>query len=141
MEERWTFGGGTVVARVLAPGVLLVKMIGVQDDVRIVHAFEGWFAKLPPQPGGFRMFWDTDENSGYKTINRERLEAWQNENRARLASIVVLVRSKLMAMAVSIANLSNGGFIKVTSDRRRFDGMIAAALRSGTRPSVVSAAP
>ncbi len=141
MEERWTFGGGTVVARVLAPGVLLVKMIGVQDDPRVVHAFEGWFAKLPPQPGGFLMFWDTEENSGYKTANRERLEAWQKANRARLTSIVVLVRSKLMAMAVAIANLSNGGFIKVTSDRGRFDGMIAAALPGRPRPFGASAAP
>jgi len=54
-----------------------------------------------------------------------------------MASSLVLVRSKLMAMAVAIANLSSSGFIKATSDRAKFDAQLAAALR----PAKHTAAP
>jgi hypothetical protein len=141
MEERWTFGSGTVVARVLAPTVILVKMVGVQDDPRVVKAFATWFGKLPREREGFHMFWDTEENSGYKTQNREALEQWYKQALPLFVATNVLVRSKLMAMAVSISNLTMGGSLKATSDRAKFEGLIASALRVASRPMAASAAP
>jgi hypothetical protein len=128
MEERWTFGGGSVIARMLAPEVVLVQMVGVQDDERIVRAFVDWFAKLPRR-GPVYMFWDTSENSGYKTRNREALEAWYRSVKPQLAATEVLVRSKLMAMAVAIANMTAGGTIHATTDARRFQLLVDEAVR------------
>jgi len=77
-EERWDFGGGTVIARFLSPNVVLVKMMGMQDDERIVQAFESWFARLPSlRERSLHLFWDTSDNKGYRTHCRERLERWQ----------------------------------------------------------------
>src|SRR5439155_6005355 len=104
VEERWEFGGGTVIARVLAPHVVVVKMIGMQDDERVVQAFETWFARLPSlRERSLHLFWDTENNKGYRTQCRERLERWQKQAQPLMASSLVLVRSKLMAMAVAIA--------------------------------------
>jgi hypothetical protein len=139
MGERWAFGSGTLTAQMFGPGVILVKASGVQDDPRLVEAFADWFARLPSRDGGYQIYCDAELNSGCEPATRELVEHWLERNRPRVASVVVLVRTQLMAMAVAIANLSTGGLSRVTFDRLRFQSLLATALHERDGRGTISA--
>jgi hypothetical protein len=129
MEKKWTAGRSVLVARELAPNVLLMTMSGYHDDLNVPKQFADWFER---RSIGVRMhmFWDTTETTGYKTECREALQRWQKDAGPKVASSTVLVRSKIMEMALSIANLLVGGLNKATRDRSKFESMLKAAVHA-----------
>jgi hypothetical protein len=119
-ERKFARGRGTLLVRELAPQVYFLKQVGYFDDVKIVEDFSAWFERLVAGGTKLDMFWDTSETAGYKTDVREAMEKWQKSARASIASSVVLVRSRLMQMALSIAAMSPATrpSFKTTSERR-----------------------
>jgi hypothetical protein len=133
-EQKWCLGRSELLVTEVAPDVLLCKLIGFHEDQDIVLQFSRWFDARTDGGRRVHMFWDTEETKGYKTECREALQEWQRRARPRMASSTVLVRSKLMEMALSITNLITGSFHKATNDRRKFETMLAAATREAIGP-------
>jgi hypothetical protein len=104
--------------------------IGYFDDVKIVEDFSAWFDRVTVGGTKLDMFWDTSETSGYKTDVREAMEQWQKAAKANIASSVVLVRSRLMQMALSIAGLVLGNINNTTSDPAKFEANIRDVVRA-----------
>jgi hypothetical protein len=143
VEKKWTGGRSTLIVREMAPKVLLLTMSGYHDDVDVPKQFATWFERRTATGELMHMFWDTTETTGYKTECREALQEWQKEAKARVASSMVLVRSRIMEMALSITNLIVGGLNKATRDRSRFETMLRSAVAAsrGAWSSEVAAPP
>lgn len=75
------------------------------------------------------IFDDFEQLTGYDSDARLSLTAWTKQNAARIRTIDILVRSKLVAMGVSVANLALGGNIRSHSVRARFEAALSAACR------------
>jgi hypothetical protein len=129
-ELKFARGRGTLLIREIAPDVYLFNQIGYFDDVKIVEDFCAWFDRRVVGSTKLDMFWDTSENTGYKTDVREAMEHWQRAARPHIASSVVLVRSRLMQMALSITAMVLGSINKVISDPAKFQAYIRDAIRA-----------
>jgi hypothetical protein len=134
-DQTFARGGGTLTAREVARGVFVFELSGYFDDVKITEDFDAWFAKRMRPGQRVTVFWDTEKTSGYKTECRQSLETWQKKHQPTMVSSTVFVRSKLMAMAISITNLTLGSFHKSTADRAKFEAMIRAASRGAEVPA------
>jgi len=75
------------------------------------------------------IFDDFDGLTGYDSDARVWLTDWTKTNQPQIASIDILVRSKLVAMGVSVASLAMGGTIRSHSRREPFEAALAAACR------------
>ena len=74
------------------------------------------------------LFADVEEMTNYDSRLRTELTAGFLPDRARFAAFHVLLRSKLVAMGVSVANLTLGGIAKTTTERRQFKQLLDACL-------------
>jgi hypothetical protein len=109
-------------------GVLLVRMVR--------HASGGFItpltvmgARLLATPERIQVFFDLGELLSYDSAARVSVTDWLLTNRARIVSIHVLTRSKLVGMGVAVANLALGGMMVVHREPAPFN----VALRSGIR--------
>jgi len=105
--------------------------IEVSGDV-IFHRISGYLEKsLVPRikepterliacglrPRIFNDWWDM---SGYDAEARNKLTEWTLRIRHNIASDHILVRSKIVSMGVSLANVALGGLLTVYTDRTEF---------------------
>jgi hypothetical protein len=142
VEKQWTGGRSVLTVRELGPTVFYLRMSGFHDDLNLTKQFATWFDRRTAGVGRVHMFWDTTETIGYKSECRVALEQWQKQAVPRLASVTVLVKSRLMEMAISVTNLLVGGVNKATRDRAKFDAMIKSAIeREGYGSRDSAAAP
>jgi hypothetical protein len=133
-ETKWSIARSSLTVTEVSRDVMLLKMSGFHEDAKLVQDFSSWFDAHTDASQQVHMFWDTEETTGYKTHCREALQQWERQAAPRIASSIVLVRSKLMEMALSIANLVNGSRHKATTDRRKFEAMLAQAMRASAGP-------
>jgi hypothetical protein len=75
-------------------------------------------------------FYDWEEMRGYSLEARTESTAFLIHRRRRFQSVHVLMQSAIVAMAVNVANLSVGGFIKAGVVRAHFEARYQAALSS-----------
>ncbi|MDC3955792.1 hypothetical protein [Polyangium jinanense] len=83
----------------------------------------------------FNDWWDL---SGYDSDARLKLTDWIFWIRGKIVGSHILVRSKIVSMGVSIANLALGGMLTVYTDRQEFTLAYHRALRQGMKPSSTS---
>jgi len=110
------------------PTLLVVRLVGHGESQfarPILEAFDKLERGSPAH-----LFFDAEELDDYESSLRVELTAALFPERERLASLHVLVRSKLVAMGVSVANLTLGGIVNSTSDRKRFKARLDACLFS-----------
>jgi hypothetical protein len=114
-----------------APNVMIQSTHGYTDAVvakKVVDAL----GRSIPRAATFRMFHDAWEHEGYDTEFRVGMANWAKASSAattgRLLSVDVLVRSKLVAMGVAVANLVAGGIIRSHS---RLETYSAALIQAG----------
>ena len=111
-----------------APNLLVVRLQGHGESefaAPIVEAYQ----RLQKTPAA-HLFFDAEELDNYESALRVELTKCFFPERQQLASFHVLVRSKLVAMGVSVANLALGGIVNGTSDRKRFKARLDACLFS-----------
>jgi hypothetical protein len=116
-----------------APGVLQTIATGHVDVAmadRIIAAGERVLAESKPLFG----FHDWEGLTGYETECRKRLTEWGMRIRADVGAVHVLVRSRLVAMGVSVASLALQGMIVPYTERPPFEIALAAHLRKVRRP-------
>lgn len=84
----------------------------------------------PIMASGVRLsiFGDWSKMDGYDAEARQALMDWTLANQRRLAGIHLLVSSRLVAMAVSVANLATSGVTKAYTDRARWQAELDKAL-------------
>lgn len=70
--------------------------------------------------GSIHLFIDAEHVTSYDSSFRTELTARVAGDRQRIASFHILVKSRLVSMGVSVANLALGGIISATADRRQF---------------------
>lgn len=74
------------------------------------------------------VFADLGSMTNYDTGLRTELTAGFLPDRPRIAAFHVLLRSKIVAMGVTVANLALGGFVDIYDDQPRFKAALDASL-------------
>jgi hypothetical protein len=74
------------------------------------------------------IFNDWWEMKSYDTKARMELTAWAQRIRPRLLGVHLLVRSKLVAMGVSVANIALGSFLLAHAERPDFEAALKRAM-------------
>lgn len=74
------------------------------------------------------LFAELGGMTSYDTGLRTELTAGFMPERTRIDSFTILLRSKLVAMGVTVANLALGGFVQTLEDRGRFKRVLDATL-------------
>ncbi|MDI1478416.1 hypothetical protein [Polyangium sp. y55x31] len=80
------------------------------------------------------IFNDWWELAGYDSDARLKLTDWIFWIRGKIVGSHILVRSKIVSMGVSIANLALGGMLTVYTDRQEFTLAYHRALRQSMKP-------
>lgn len=127
-DALFTGTRGVCRVRTLAPGLLHIDLAGHCDDeiYRVVrtagdaHTWDGT---------GLVCFYDTTEMTGFEKSFRLKMMAWQAETHGRQFQYV-LVRSPLVAAAITAATKFIGGGAQITSNRAKFEVLLAAAVAS-----------
>jgi hypothetical protein len=128
---RFEIGGphdrGLMRLRILpqgtAPTVVLTKVIG-HASTPIVNEY---LEHLGPEcaRGKVEVFHDWYDVTGYDTEARKALTEWNLAHQSSVVQVHMLVKSKVVAMGVSVASVVAGRDFAVYSDRARFDNVLA----------------
>lgn len=124
------FCGTSLCIRVaiLKPGVVLVSARGEVADAQDSRAEAGVLAELDlefDRAGRLTLFADLRASARIPAVSRENLAKWLRRHQARLLPSHVLVRSKLVEMALSIITMLVGsGVFKIHSDVQTFLGLV-----------------
>jgi hypothetical protein len=135
--ERWSTERSEATFREVSPGVLLFAFKG-HMAAELVAKISGAVAPFVERREQFDVFFDTEKMTGYEPAFRQRMTAWHEEVKPWTRSAGVLVSSKIVSMAISVANLVTGGILKTFADRPSFEARIAEAAGTAraTRPSI-----
>lgn len=97
---------------------LLITALRDHGDAEFVAPMMAAYESLPQ--GSIHLFIDAEHVTSYDSSFRTELTARVAGDRQRIASFHILVKSRLVSMGVSVANLALGGIISTTADRRQF---------------------
>jgi hypothetical protein len=124
--ERWADPRGTLEITSVRPGVVLQRFRGhalpPMADA-IADRLERELARF----GRIVVFDDWEEATGYESEVRIKLTAWTQRHLDRIPETHILVRSRLLAMGISVANLAVGNKLRSYTSRKDFE---AALLRA-----------
>jgi hypothetical protein len=82
------------------------------------------------------IFVDLGRVSGYESEYRRGVSKWGSRNYQHFGQVRFLVQSRIMAMGVTVSNLTAGGVIKATTKRSDFEAALQVALcRSASVPT------
>lgn len=131
-EEHFRWSRGELRIKV-TDDVVYEQVTGyLEKDVvgKITHPID----KLIGQGARPIIFNDWWELSGYDSDARLKLTDWIFWIRGKIVGSHILVRSKIVSMGVSIANLALGGMLTVYTDRQEFTLAYHRALRHSLKP-------
>jgi hypothetical protein len=112
-----------------APGVVVQRVRG-HAGLKIAQAISDFNDRLILSGVHPLIFDDWMELSGYSTEARVLLTAWAIKRRSGIRGIHVLVKSKLVAMGLAIANTATGGLAKTYASRLDFEEALGDAIRA-----------
>lgn len=78
--------------------------------------------------GRLRVFHDWADMPGYDADARDDLKAWGKAHNHAFDGVVYLVRSKVVAMLISVAALTLGRELRALTERAQFEAELARAL-------------
>jgi hypothetical protein len=121
--QTWTTATGALEMWYPAPGVVADRIVG-HLDLELARRFtERLTVKMAG--GRIHVFSDWERMEGYDSAVRMELTAWALRRRSGFAGIHALVRSRLVAMGLSVANVALGNFMQAYTDRAVFERMCA----------------
>jgi len=106
-----------------AGGQVLVTCEGHGDALYAKRITE----RLQSMGGNLVIFFDGWLLVDYDSDLRIELTNWLIKNRDRLAELHAVYQSRLVAVAIEVANVALGGLIKIHPSRSTFDQEVAAA--------------
>jgi len=124
--QRWTTASGSLEMWYPAPNVVGDRIVG-HLDLELARRFT---ERLTVKMAGGRLhvYSDWERMEGYDSAVRMELTAWAIRRRTGFAAIHALVRSRLVAMGLSVANVALGSFMQAYTDRGVFERTYADAL-------------
>ncbi|MCC6555610.1 MAG: hypothetical protein IT372_21825 [Polyangiaceae bacterium] len=125
--EHWKSESWEIFIFNPAPGVLYTRMIGYADLACARHAMRG-FDRIAMAPGLVDAFHDWEQVTGYRTEVRQEYTAWSKGHSDRLSSIHVLLKSRIVAMGVSVFNAACGGIVTAHHSRASFERIRAQVI-------------
>jgi hypothetical protein len=133
-EQQWrmSLDRGEVEYRVVAPCVVLLKFTGHMEP-SVVSRIRDSVAVVAEPGKQVDLFFDTEAMTGYHPRFREQMTAWHAALKPQTRSANVLVKSKLISMAIAVANLVTGGILKSFAERGAFEQTLADVC---SRPSL-----
>jgi tRNA A-37 threonylcarbamoyl transferase component Bud32 len=114
------------VARVPAAGVVHIVLRGHGDAAAAAWQCQVVDDEVARHHGVVRFFSDVEHLPTHDAAFRREMTGWQERVRGRVIQLV-LFRSQLVVVAITIANRLSGGGTEVTSSRARFEAELAAA--------------
>ncbi len=132
VTQRSTLSDGTKCFRVskftqlvtpLAAGVVLVTGIGYNSGACAPLITEE-IGRAIPTDGKLVSFVNLSQQTGQASVTREWWAAWVKEHRPQLEGAHMLVRSRLMDMAISVLGMMLGGVIHSYSEPAAFEAAI-----------------
>lgn len=109
-----------------ARGLLLTRLKG-QATVGCLGLYCG-HAEREMAFGRLTVFHDWAELTGYEPAARDELKRWGKLHNDDFDHVEYLVRSKVLAMVISVAALTIGRDLHATTERDKFDTDLARAL-------------
>ena len=110
-------------------GVMLNTMTGYYSSELLPFCLEG-MAAAQEQRTPFTLFFDWERMSGYDPECRKSMTSWTLARKADVACVHILVKSKLVAMGVSVANMALGGrTITAYTSRVKFEHALVEACK------------
>ena len=119
----------TQVITQLAPGAVLVTGIGYNSG-QCAPLVTAELSRVIPTAGKLSAFVDLSGQTGQASSAREWWGDWAKQNRPQLATTHMLVRSRMMDMAISVLVMIIGSeMVKTHSTRISFEAVIAERVR------------
>lgn len=119
----------TQVITPLETGVVLVTGIGYNSG-ECAPLVTAELSRAIPATGKLTPFVNLSEQTGQASVAREWWADWAKQNRSRLTTTHMLVRSKMMDMAISVLVMLIGSeMVRTHSNRSTFEAAIAERVR------------
>lgn len=119
-EQVWATELGRLRLTNPAPGVFMSEAVGVLG-LEAAHAYTGFADAVAGQGAGGIGLHDWWEMSGYDPGVRQHVVGWSLRIISEWEQIHVALRSKVVKMGVTLANVALGGKISIYTDRARFE--------------------
>lgn len=111
-----------------APGVLYTRAEGQADIECALHAMQAFDRVAAATTEKVEVFHDWAGITGYTAEVRSTYTRWSKSHVERLGGVHVLIRSRMVAMAVTLVSAAVGGVISAHHDRIAFDKLRAEAI-------------
>lgn len=130
LPERETFKGPGWEIHIFYPahGVLYTRVTGHADIVCARHAMNAFDRLAASTREPIEAFHDWEDVTSYDSEVRTEYTRWSKTHLDRLGGLHVLIRSRLVAMAISVYRAAVGGVVTAHYDRREFDKVRAEAI-------------
>jgi len=126
-----------------APTVLVWKYRGYSDAAYLPFIAMVYDRTLANLRGRTAMFVDCELQTGYDSDFRRGLVAWTNRMLPLPSTYCLFVKSRLVAMGISLARLAVGGpaqHVEVVTSRDAYRAKLEAAVRQSLADATVNAA-
>jgi hypothetical protein len=132
-------GRGRLALWVVPPGFLVFQLVG-HGEKSFTGPIVSGFERALGQAALVQMFVDAELMSTYDTALRTEVTAAFLPKRQRIGSLHIVVRSKIVAMGVSVANLALGGLMTIYKDVGSFQTALSSSItRAGVHGFSASA--
>jgi len=119
-KENWKTDAWELVMASPAYGVFYTRAAGHADLDCALHIMRAYDRFAAHTLGRIDVLHDWELLTGYESVVRQELVRWAQEHE-RPGHVHILVKSRLVAMGVSVANVALGGKLKVYADRQKFE--------------------
>jgi hypothetical protein len=111
-----------------ASGILLIQLSGIGEEEYAEHVIEAIDRQLE-RGARLRLFIDMEGMTNYDSAMRTKLTTRLLQCRNEIDAMVVMAKSRIVTMGVSVANLALGGIIRAHEDRGEFVEAFESELR------------
>jgi hypothetical protein len=112
-----------------AASIVLARLQGYGAEAFAEPITEA-FDRVLANSDSIRLFFDAESLENYDSTLRTSLTDRFVRDRKRLSELHVLVRSKIVSMGVSVANMALGGMVVSHTERSTFSDAIDSALHA-----------
>jgi len=137
--ERMSFGAGAAVIERLGKNVIRVELSG-RVGVELADSFLSAVARETKKLERFQIFLDLEQLDEYHPSVRQRAVEFLLRDPAKLIAVHGLAGTKMVNMALAVANLSLGGKFSIHEDRLNYEIALRDAVHGSSTPCEQAAA-
>jgi len=134
-KEHWKTDAWELWMSSPAHGVFWTRAGGHVDLDCALHIMRAFDRIASLTLGDLDVLHDWEAVTGYESIVRQELVRWSLEQQ-KPGEVHVLVKSRIVAMGVSVANVALGGKLKVYSERQKFERVRTETIAGRRRASI-----